>query len=213
MDVGLPDNAENQENYTRLSPELIAPIGVHARGPPHQRLAPLPRGHGGPPLVDGRGNQATVLDYVTSLLAMPVAQKEVVIRDLALRVLGEGHPWTRLPGMPGKREIPPAPRPAYTLSPTCRWAGRGYWRRCRGFLLRHGHRRRGLDQPGNPLKTRGILTGETVVEPPGRGPDPGKVRPDPHPLGPGGFGRGGKKALAAGGLHLGETGEGIKNAL
>jgi hypothetical protein len=91
VDVGLPENTENLETYTSLSPERIAayqetlPEGqiingwLHSHGELEYRRFSS---------VDDL-NQATVLDYVTSLLRAPVAQKEVVIRDLALGVLRE----------------------------------------------------------------------------------------------------------------------------
>jgi hypothetical protein len=92
VDVGLPDNEENQENYTSISPELIAayqeslPPGLVINGWLHSH-GTLEYRHFSP---TDEVNQAAVLDYVTSLIMMPVAQKEVVIRDLALMVMGEG---------------------------------------------------------------------------------------------------------------------------
>ncbi len=86
VDVGLPPNAENQETYTSISPEGIAafqdslPAGrvingwLHSHGDlEYRRFSPV-----------DEANQDTVLDYVSSLLKIPVAKKEVVIRDLTL---------------------------------------------------------------------------------------------------------------------------------
>ena len=202
-DVGLPDNAENQENYTSISAELIAayaeslPAGLIINGWLHSHGAMEYR-HFSP---TDEANQATVLDYVTSLLAMPVAQKEVVIRDLALKVLGEGASMEAAPGDAGKEgEALPAPASVtlFTDVPVGRakLSGDGV----RGLLLRHRHRRQGLDQTGNPLQDKGHPHWRDRDQPPGSGPDPGKVRPGPHPLGPGGPGRGGQTAPAAGDL-------------
>jgi hypothetical protein len=91
VDVGLPENTENQETYTSLSPEGIAayqedlPAGLIINGWLHSHGALEYRQFS--PVDDV--NQATVLDYVTSRLKIPVAKKEVVIRDLALVVMAD----------------------------------------------------------------------------------------------------------------------------
>ena len=202
-DVGLPDNAENQENYTSISAELIAayaeslPAGLIINGWLHSHGA-LEYRHFSP---TDEANQATVLDYVTSLLAMPVAQKEVVIRDLALKVLGEGAAMDTAPGDAGK-ERGTLPAPASVTLFTDVPVGRAklmetvYGGFCYAVVIGD----EGWTRQEIHCKTRGILTGETVSQPPGRRPDPGQVRPDPHPLGPGGPGGGGQTAPAAGGL-------------
>ena len=91
VDVGLPENDENQEVYASLSSEGIAayqetlPAGrvingwIHSHGTLEYREFSR---------VDGL-NQETVLDYVTSLLKVPVAKKEVVSRDLTFLLMEE----------------------------------------------------------------------------------------------------------------------------
>uniref|UniRef100_A0A7C5AKY1 JAB domain-containing protein n=1 Tax=Desulfobacca acetoxidans TaxID=60893 RepID=A0A7C5AKY1_9BACT len=92
LDVGLPVNAENQETYVSLSPEGIAAFQEGL--PPHLLINGWLHSHGD---MDFRqfsetdaNNQATVLDYVTSQLKLPVAKKEVLIRDLNLVVWAGG---------------------------------------------------------------------------------------------------------------------------
>ncbi|MGQ9688596.1 MAG: hypothetical protein ACUVXF_07405 [Desulfobaccales bacterium] len=91
VEVGLPENAENQETYTSLSPEGIAAFqetlaaGLVINGWLHSHGAMDFRRFSEVDEV----NQATVLDYVTSRLKIPLAKKEVVIRDLNFMVLGE----------------------------------------------------------------------------------------------------------------------------
>ena len=166
VDVGLPDNAENQENYTRLSPELIAayqeslPVGLIINGWLHSHGAMAYR-HFSP---TDDGNQATVLDYVTSLLMAPVAQKEVVIRDLALRVLGEGEALDTAPGDAGK-EGDSSPAPASVTLCTDVPVGRArlletvYGGFCFAIVIGD----EGWTNQEIHYKTRGILTGETQV--------------------------------------------------
>ena len=92
VDIGLPVNDQNQDQYVRLAPEKIAayrdslPENLVINGWLHSH-GTLEYRHFSP---TDEVNQAAVLDYVTSLIMMPVAQKEVVIRDLALMVMGEG---------------------------------------------------------------------------------------------------------------------------
>lgn len=91
VDVGLPVHEENQETYVSLSPEGIA--AFQETQPQGQIINGWLHSHGSLEFRQFSGidesNQATVLDYVTSLLKVPVAKKEVVIRDLALMVLGD----------------------------------------------------------------------------------------------------------------------------
>lgn len=90
-DVGLPGNLDNVQDYTSISPELIAafqeslPKALVINGWIHS--------HGS---MDFRGfsaldeaNQMTVLDYVTARLRFPVAKREVLIKDLALFTEGQ----------------------------------------------------------------------------------------------------------------------------
>ena len=165
-DVGLPDNAENQENYTSISAELIAayaeslPAGLIINGWLHSHGA-LEYRHFSP---TDEANQATVLDYVTSLLAMPVAQKEVVIRDLALKVLGEGASMEAAPGDAGK-EGDALPAPASVTLFTDVPVGRAklmetvYGGFCYAVVIGD----EGWTRQEIHCKTRGILTGETVI--------------------------------------------------
>jgi hypothetical protein len=165
-DVGLPENAENQENYTRLSPELIAifqeslPAGLVINGWLHSHGA-LEYRHFSP--VDD-DNQATVLDYVTSLLMVPVAQKEVVIRDLDLRVMGaEGDLYPAPTG--AQKEAAPSPTPASVTLLTDVPVGRArlletvYGGFCYAIVIGD----EGWTRQEIHYKTRGILTGETLV--------------------------------------------------
>lgn len=90
-DVGLPLNAENQENYVNLTSEGIAAFQESL--PPHLVVNGWIHSHGDLEFrqfseTDSR-NQTTVLDFVTSSLKLPVAQKEVVIRDLTLGRLSD----------------------------------------------------------------------------------------------------------------------------
>ena len=167
VDVGLPDNAENQENYTHISPELIAayqetlPAGRIINGWLHSHGALEYRNFSPVDEV----NQATVLDYVTSLVMVPVAQKEVVIRDLALRVMGEegaGEPplGEGTAGTGGPRQNP-ASVTLFTDVPV----GRAklletvYGGFCFAIVIGD----EGWTKQEIHYKTRGILTGETNV--------------------------------------------------
>ena len=164
VDVGLPGNDENQENYTSLSPEGIAAFQetltgglvingwLHSHGElEHHEFS----------LVDDV-NQATVLDYVTSLLMMPVAQKEVIIEDLALLVMGE----EEAPAPPLKRaqdEGQASPAPASVTLLTDVPVGRVklletvYGGFCFAIVIGD----EGWTQQEIHYKNRGILTGET----------------------------------------------------
>lgn len=174
VDVGLPDNDENKEDYTRLSPERIAayretlPAGLVINGWLHSHGAMEYRRFS--PVDDI--NQETVLDYVTSLLIMPVAQKEVVIRDLALQVMGEedaldqAHGGIRQPA-PGESQPEgiPTPAPASVILLTDVPVGRArlletvYGGFCFAIVIGD----EGWTKQEIHYKTRGILTGETLV--------------------------------------------------
>jgi hypothetical protein len=182
VDVGLPDNDENQENYTSISPERIAAYqetlnpGLVINGWLHSHGALEYRDFS--PVDDV--NQATVLDYVTSLLMVPVAQKEVVIRDLALRVLGEekaldqAPEGTQGPAPGGIREPAPGdaqdegiptPTPASVTLITDVPVGRArlletvYGGFCFAIVIGD----EGWTRQEIHYKTRGILTGETLI--------------------------------------------------
>ncbi|MFZ5447916.1 MAG: hypothetical protein ACOZFS_04680 [Thermodesulfobacteriota bacterium] len=91
VDIGLPENDENMQQYTRVSPENIAA---------YQQSLPVERiingwihSHGklsfqGFSQIDAE-NQRVVLDYITTLLKVPVAKRELLIRDLVLLVEGQ----------------------------------------------------------------------------------------------------------------------------
>jgi hypothetical protein len=94
VDIGLPQNDENFQEFTRVGAERIAafletlPAGMVVNGWVHS--------HGD---LDFQGfsetdaaNQATVLDYVTTLVKRPLAKREVVVQDLALLVEGTHGP-------------------------------------------------------------------------------------------------------------------------
>ena len=166
VDVGLPENDENQENYTRLSPELIAafqetlPGGLVINGWLHSHGALEYRDFSPVDEV----NQGTVLDYVTSLLMVPMAHKEVVIRDLALRVMGEGETLDIAP--PGARQkgassLSPASVTLFTDVPVgqARLLETVYGGFCFAVVIGD----EGWTRQEIHYKTRGILTGETLV--------------------------------------------------
>jgi hypothetical protein len=166
VDVGLPDNDENQENYTSISPERIAayeeslPSGLVINGWLHSHGALEHRNFS--PVDDV--NQQTVLDYVTSLLMVPVAQKEVVIRDLALLVMGEEEGLAsslRRAQEEGAASFAPASVTLLTDVPV----GRAklletvYGGFCFAIVIGD----EGWTKQEIHYKTRGILTGETLV--------------------------------------------------
>jgi hypothetical protein len=86
VDIGLPVNEQNQDQYVSLAPEKIAAYRdslpetmvingwIHSHGKLEYRHFSE---------IDA-ANQATVLDYVTALLRLPVAKVEIVIQDLVL---------------------------------------------------------------------------------------------------------------------------------
>jgi hypothetical protein len=153
VDVGLPENDENQETYTSISPERIAvyqetlPAGrvingwLHSHGDlEYRQFSP----------VDDL-NQATVLDYVTTLLKVPVAKKEVVIRDLALLSLDEEDAVSLAAGSVTLLTDVPVGR-AKLLETI-------YGGFCFGIVIGD----EGWTQQEIHYKTRGVLTGETLV--------------------------------------------------
>jgi hypothetical protein len=89
-DVGLPGNLDNIEDYTSISPELIAafqeslPEDLVINGWIHSHGSMEFRGFS----AMDEANQMTVLDYVTARLRFPVAKREVLIKDLALLTEG-----------------------------------------------------------------------------------------------------------------------------
>jgi hypothetical protein len=85
-DIGLPVNDQNRDQYVSLTPEKIAAYRdslpetmvingwIHSHGElEHRHFSST-----------DAANQATVLDYVTALLRLPVAKVEIVIQDLVL---------------------------------------------------------------------------------------------------------------------------------
>jgi hypothetical protein len=90
LDIGLPVNDMNVPDYTSVSPEGIAAFRESLSS--ERVINGWIHSHGS---LDFEGfsdtderNQATVLDFVASLLRKPVAKREVVIKDLAMLVEG-----------------------------------------------------------------------------------------------------------------------------
>jgi hypothetical protein len=166
VDVGLPDNDENQEDYTSISPERIA--AYQETLPAHIIINGWLHSHGEltyrdfSPVDDD--NQQTVLDYVTSLLMVPVAQKEVVIRDLALLVMGEEEDLAsslRKAQEEGAKSFAPASVTLLTDVPVgrARLLETVYGGFCFAIVIGD----EGWTKQEIHYKTRGILTGETLV--------------------------------------------------
>lgn len=166
MDVGLPENVENQETYTSLSPEGIAayqetlPAGHIINGWLHSHGALEFRQFS--PVDDV--NQGTVLDYVTSLLKLPVAKKEVVIRDLALMVMGAAEAWDAAPGeIPGEEAARLAQSSVTLLTDApisrARLLETVYGGFCYAIVIGD----EGWTRQEIHYKTRGVLTGETLI--------------------------------------------------
>lgn len=166
VDVGLPPNEENRETYASLSPEGIAayqetlPGGLIINGWLHS--------HGDlefrqfSPVDDV--NQETVLDYVTSLLKLPVAKKEVIIRDLALMVMDEAGDWDPERGEVQEDEAARLARGSVTLltdRPVSR--ARLFETVYGGFCYAIVIGETGWTKQEIHYKTRGVLTGETFV--------------------------------------------------
>jgi hypothetical protein len=166
VDVGLPGNDANQENYTSLSPEGIVayqetlPDGLVINGWLHS--------HGTLEYRDfspvDEVNQQTVLDYVTSLLMVPVAQKEVIIDDLALLTMGQeealASPLERDPERAAASLAPPSVT-LITDVPVGR--ARLLETVHGGFCFAIVIGDEGWTRQEIHYKTRGILTGETLV--------------------------------------------------
>ncbi|MFZ5450986.1 MAG: hypothetical protein ACOZF2_03795 [Thermodesulfobacteriota bacterium] len=93
-DIGIPQNDENIQQYTRIGPENIA--AYQEALPGEKIINGWIHSHGeldlqGFSSIDEE-NQEVVLDYVTALVKQPVAKRELVIKDLALLVEGRwGH--------------------------------------------------------------------------------------------------------------------------
>jgi proteasome lid subunit RPN8/RPN11 len=166
VDVGLPHNDENQENYTSISPERIAAYaeslssGLVINGWLHSHGELEHRNFSS---VDD-ANQQTVLDYVTSLLMVPVAQKEVVIRDLALLVLGEEETLAsslKRAQDEGASSLAPASVTLITDVPVgrARLMETVYGGFCFAIVIGD----EGWTKQEIHYKTRGILTGETLI--------------------------------------------------
>jgi hypothetical protein len=86
MDIGLPVNDQNQDQYVSLTPEKIA--DYRDALPETMVINGWIHSHGE---LDFRhfsetdaANQSTVLDFVTARLRLPVAKVEVVINDLVI---------------------------------------------------------------------------------------------------------------------------------
>jgi hypothetical protein len=93
VDIGLPRHEQNLEQYVSLAPEKIEAFRDSL--PESMVINGWIHSHGD---LDYRhfsetdaANQATVLDYVTAGLRLPVAKVEVVIKDL---VLLHGEAWS-----------------------------------------------------------------------------------------------------------------------
>jgi hypothetical protein len=86
VDIGLPVNEQNQDQYVSLAPEKIAayrdslPETIIINGWIHSHGELDFRHFSG----TDAANQAAVLDFVTARLRLPVAKVEVVINDLVL---------------------------------------------------------------------------------------------------------------------------------
>jgi hypothetical protein len=90
IDIGLPKNDENIQEYTRIGPENIA--AYQETLPGEMMINGWIHSHGKLELQEFSGideeNQQVVLDYVTALVKQPVAKRELVIKDLAFLVEG-----------------------------------------------------------------------------------------------------------------------------
>ncbi len=166
VDVGLPENDENQETYTSLSPEGIAAYqqtlsaGRVINGWLHSHGALEFRQFS--PVDDV--NQATVLDYVTSLLKIPVAKKEVVIRDLTLMVMGDAEDQDSTQGDlqgEGAARLAQGSVTLLTDAPVSRvrLLETIYGGFCYAIVIGD----EGWTKQEIHYKTRGVLTGETLV--------------------------------------------------
>jgi hypothetical protein len=90
IDIGLPKNDENIQEYTSIGPENIA--AYQETLPGEMMINGWIHSHGKLELqgfsdIDEE-NQQVVLDYVTALVKQPVAKRELVIKDLAFLVEG-----------------------------------------------------------------------------------------------------------------------------
>jgi hypothetical protein len=91
IDIGLPQNNENVQQYTSIGPENIA--AYQETLPGDRIINGWIHSHGELALKEFSGidaaNQQVVLDYVTALVKLPVAKRELVIRDLTCLVEGQ----------------------------------------------------------------------------------------------------------------------------
>lgn len=90
IDIGLPKNEQNRDQYTSLDPEKIA--AYQESLPEHLVINGWIHSHGALEFkhfsaIDEQ-NQVTVLDYVTAHVRKPVAKREIAIKELALLVEG-----------------------------------------------------------------------------------------------------------------------------
>jgi hypothetical protein len=166
VDLGLPENDENRETYTSLSPESIAayqetlPPGLIINGWLHSHGALEFRQFS--PVDDV--NQATVLDYVTSLLKLPVAKKEVVIRDLALMVMRDAATWDPARGeIPGEEAARLAQGSVTLITDAPVSRARLFETVYGGFCYAIVIGDEGWTRQEIHYKTRGVLTGETLI--------------------------------------------------
>ncbi len=100
VDIGLPVNEQNQDQYVSLAAEQIA--AFREALPDAMLINGWIHSHGDLALqhfsaIDA-ANQATVLDYVTAQLWLPVAKVEVGIQDLVCLTDGS---WTEADLIPG----------------------------------------------------------------------------------------------------------------
>ena len=91
IDIGLPKNDQNLQDFTTLGPERIAEY--HESLPEEAIINGWIHSHGALKYKHfsntDEENQATVLDFVTARLRWVVAKKEVPIQDLNFLVKGE----------------------------------------------------------------------------------------------------------------------------
>jgi hypothetical protein len=90
IDIGLPKNDQNLQDFTTLGPERIAEY--HESLPEETIINGWIHSHGALKYKHfshtDEENQATVLDFVTARLRWVVAKKEVPIQDLSFLVKG-----------------------------------------------------------------------------------------------------------------------------
>jgi hypothetical protein len=153
QDIGLPPNNENVLQYTRIDPGNIA--GFQETLPSDLLITGWVHSHGNLNHHDfsriDEENQITVLDYVTSRLRIPVAKKEVSIKDLELLVQGQYQPEDLARGSVSL--ITDVAVGAARIMETV------YGGFCYGLVLDDS----GWHKQEIHYKKRGILSGQTVV--------------------------------------------------